>query len=183
MFTTVISILSTLVRLRRDLVIHALPHLGFIVQRLMLCLRHVRPQLGGQQNRMLMDTMPQWISADQGLSAEDAAVLSRLLETLNAKTMFRSTSDTPQKAESLVKPFSKHAAYVLKSYVDAVNDVLCTMPSLVRQELRPGLFAVCHMVSEHNRDALMASALDAGGKATFKGLWKEYEAQKYVGKG
>jgi hypothetical protein len=29
----------------------------------------------------------------------------------------------------------------------------------------------------------MVSALDAGGKATMKALWKDYDAQKYVGKG
>jgi hypothetical protein len=39
------------------------------------------------------------------------------------------------------------------------------------------------MINEHSRDAMMVSALDAGGKATMKALWKEYEKQRYVGKG
>jgi len=29
----------------------------------------------------------------------------------------------------------------------------------------------------------MVSALDAGGKSVMKVLWKEYEKQRYVGKG
>jgi len=88
-----------------------------------------------------------------------------------------------QKAESLAKPFSKHAAFVLKAYMDAMNDPLCVMPLGVRKELYPGLFSLCDMINEYSRDAMMVSALDAGGKATMKALWNEYEKQKYVGKG
>jgi hypothetical protein len=39
------------------------------------------------------------------------------------------------------------------------------------------------MLNEHARDALMVSALDASGKAAMKGLWREYEKQRYTGKG
>ena len=88
-----------------------------------------------------------------------------------------------QKPESLVRPFSKHAAYVLTAYIDALNDPLCFVSSAVRKELQPGLFALCDMLGEHNRDAMMVSALDAAGKATVKVLWREYEKQRYVGKG
>ncbi|OBZ78847.1 hypothetical protein A0H81_00559 [Grifola frondosa] len=88
-----------------------------------------------------------------------------------------------QKPESLARPFSKHAAYVLTAYIDAVNDPLCFVSTQVRKELQPGLFILCDMLGEHNRDAMMVSALDAGGKTTMKALWKEYEKQRYIGKG
>jgi hypothetical protein len=39
------------------------------------------------------------------------------------------------------------------------------------------------MLNEHTRDALMVSALDASGKAAMKNLWREYEKQRYTGKG
>jgi hypothetical protein len=39
------------------------------------------------------------------------------------------------------------------------------------------------MLNEHTRDALMVSALDASGKAAMKGLWREYEKQRYTGEG
>lgn len=116
-------------------------------------------------------------------------MLGRLLESLNAKTTVRSFASSsavaaePQKAESLAKPFSKHAAYVLEAYIEAMNDPLCVLSLEVRKELQPGMFALCGMVSEHSRDALMVSALDTGGKATLKALWKDYEKQRYVGKG
>ena len=83
----------------------------------------------------------------------------------------------------MARPFSKHAAYVLQAYIEALNDPLCIIPMAVRKELEPGLFALCDMMGEYNRDALMVASLDAGGKTVLKSLWREYEKQRYVGKG
>ncbi|KAL7285691.1 hypothetical protein ACG7TL_000796 [Trametes sanguinea] len=181
MYHGVVDILSALVRLRRDLVLNTLPHLGFVLRQLVLCLRSLRPQLGGRQSRMVMDTLPRWIAPSQPLGAQESKALARLLTTLTTKTMIRvhGAAAETQKPESLVRPFSKHAAYVLTAYVEAVNDPLCFVSSGVRRELQPGLFALCDMLGEHNRDAMMVSALDTGGKATMKALWKEYEKQRY----
>ncbi|KAI1797672.1 Urb2/Npa2 family-domain-containing protein [Ganoderma leucocontextum] len=184
-FHGIVNVLSALVRLRRDLVLNTLPHLGFVLRKLVACLRSLRPQLGGKQTRMVMDTLPRWISPSGPLSTQESKALARLLTTLTTKTIIRvhgAAADT-QKPESLVRPFSKHAAYVLTSYADAVNDPLCFVSLGIRKELQPGLFALCEMLGEHIRDAMMVSALDAGGKATMKVLWKEYEKQRYVGKG
>ncbi|KAI0374393.1 hypothetical protein BV20DRAFT_977085 [Pilatotrama ljubarskyi] len=184
-FQGVVNILSALVRLRRDLVLNTLPHLGFVLRQLVFCLRNLRPQLGGKQSRLVMDTLPRWIAPSQPLSSQESRALARLLTTLTTKTMVRvhGAAAETQKPESLVRPFSKHAAYVLTAYVEAVNDPLCFVSAGVRKELQPGLFALCDMLGEHNRDAMMVSALDTGGKATMKVLWKEYEKQRYVGKG
>jgi hypothetical protein len=168
--------------------VNTLPHLGILLNQLISSLRNLRPQLGGKQSKIVTDTLPRWVNASSShpLGAEEAKSLARLLSTLTTKTIVRThyqhTSDTP-KAESLAKPFSKHAAYILKAYIEAMNDPLCVLPSEIRKELMPGLFALCDMVSEHARDALMVSGLDGGGKATLKVLWKEYEKQRYVGKG
>ena len=185
-FHKIVAILSSLIRLRRDLVSHALPHLGMILRQLLLCMRSCRPHLGAKQTSIVMNTQPLWISASHSLGPEEAKILGRLLENLNTKTTVRVPSSAAletQKAESLAKPFSKHAVYVLKAYIEAVNDPLCLLPLDVRKELQPGIFALCSMISEHSRDSLMISALDAGGKLTFKALWKEYDKQRYVGKG
>jgi hypothetical protein len=132
---------------------------------------------------MVMGTQPRWISAKQPLGSEESRMLSRLLEMLNVKTIIRShTTHETQKAESLGKPFSKHAAYVLAAYIEALNEPLCVLSMDVRRELEPGLFALCGLMGEHARDALVVS-LDASGKATLKLIWKEYEKQRYVGKG
>lgn len=110
-------------------------------------------------------------------------MLSRLLETLNVKTIIRShTASEVQKAESLGKPFSKHAAYVLAAYIEALNDPLCMLSLEMRRELEPGLFTLCGLMGEHARDALVVG-LDTSGKAALKLVWKEYEKQRYVGAG
>ncbi|KAF8168340.1 Urb2/Npa2 family-domain-containing protein [Crassisporium funariophilum] len=182
----IIAILTSLIRLRRDLVASALPHLGMIFRKLLLSTRGCRPHLGAKQTALVMNTQPRWISASRPLGPDEAKALGRLLESLNTKTTVRilsSSANDNQKAESLAKPFSKHAAYVLQAYIEAMNDTLCILPLEVRKELEPGLFALCGMMSDHSRDAMMVSVLDAGGKTTMKALWKEYEKQRYVGKG
>ncbi|KZT74834.1 hypothetical protein DAEQUDRAFT_8826 [Daedalea quercina L-15889] len=184
-FQEIVSIVSALVRLRRDLVLNTLPHLGMVLRRLINALKEPRPQLGAKQTRLVMNTLPAWISAEKPLSAEEARVLARLMTTLTTKTIVRMHGQNAesQKPESLVRPFSKHAAYVLTAYIDAVNDPLCHVATQIRKELQPGLFALCDMLGDHNRDAMMVSALDASGKVMMKALWKEYEKQRYVGKG
>ncbi|CAA7264694.1 unnamed protein product [Cyclocybe aegerita] len=185
-FQHIIMTISPLIRLRRDLVTLSLPHLGFILRQLLLSLRACRPHLGPKQLSLVMNTQPRWISSVKALGPEEAKALGRLLESLTTKTTMRLPTSSileTQKAESLARPFSKHAAYVLKAYIEAMNDPLCVLSLEVRQELESGLFVLCGMMSEHSRDALMVSALDAGGKATLKALWKEYEKQRYVGRG
>ncbi|KAF9480438.1 hypothetical protein BDN70DRAFT_931712 [Pholiota conissans] len=195
-FHVIAAVLSALVRMRRDLLAaHALPHLGLLLREMLRCLRAARPGLGARQMKLVMDTQPRWMGADgPALGADEARVMARLLESLTAKTTVRSFGSASQqplgqgqegqgKAEALAKPFAKHATYVLQAHVMAANEPLCVLPRAVRHELKPGLYALCGMVSDHGRDALMVSALDGGGRATLKALWKEYEEQRYVGKG
>ncbi|KAI6141681.1 hypothetical protein BKA82DRAFT_4201189 [Pisolithus tinctorius] len=58
-----------------------------------------------------------------------------------------------------------------------MNDPLCLLTPEIRRELEHGLFSLCEMLSEHNRDALMVSALDSGGMTLMKSFWREYEKQ------
>jgi len=180
-----ISICTTLIRLRRDLVVLNLPHLAVILQLLLFTMRSPRPNLGGKQTGVVASSLPKWINISQPLGVDEAKALARLLESLSTKTLVKvhTSSNDPQKAESLAKPFSKHAAHVLKAYVQASNDSLCVLPIAVRKALQPGLFSLCGVTNDFSRDALMASISDAGEKAILKGLWKEYEKQRYVGKG
>ncbi|KAF9451771.1 hypothetical protein P691DRAFT_698549 [Macrolepiota fuliginosa MF-IS2] len=182
-FHKIIASISALVRLRRDLLIPVLPHLGLILRRLLASIRSCRPQLGTKQTAMVIQTQPRWINAKQPLGWEEGRALARVLETLNVKTIIRShTVNDVQKTESLAKPFSKHAAYVLAAYIEALNDPLCVLGVEMRRELEPGLFTLCELMGEHARDALVVG-LDASGKAALKMIWREYEKQRYVGKG
>jgi len=133
-----------------------------------------------------MNTQPRWVSHVRPLGGEEAKALGRVLESLTLKTTVGSSHRRHAiKAESLAKPFSKHAAYVLKAYVEAMNDPLCVVGKEVREGLKePGIFAVCGMMSVYGRDALMVGGgLDVRGKGILKSVWKEWEGVRYVGKG
>ena len=160
-----------------------LPHLSAVLRRFILCLKHPQPHLGVKQSKIVTDTLPRWISPAAPLGSEEAKAVARLLTTLTTKTTVRTHSNADaQKAESLARPFSKHAAYVLAAYIEAMNDPLSYLPADVRRELQPGLFALCEVMGEQNRDALMIALVD-GGKTVLKGLWREYEKERYTGKG
>ncbi|KAJ7706421.1 Urb2/Npa2 family-domain-containing protein [Mycena rosella] len=177
---------GALIRLRRDLVALTLPNLALVLQQLIATIRQPRPQLGARQTALVTDSLPHWVNSACPVGPEEGKALARLLEALTTKTTIRTNSSTAaeaQRAESLARPFSKHAAYTIKAYIDAMNDPLCILPSELRKELRPGLFSLCNMLSDYSRDAMMVSALDAGGKTIMKSLWTEYEKQKYIGKG
>lgn len=184
-FREIVGITNALIRHRRDLVLPGLPHLSMILQRLVTLIRTVRPGLGAKQARTVENSLPFWMNSGGPLGISEVRVLSRLLVSLTAKTTIRLVGPTQknQKMESLARPFSKHASYVLVACVQAMNDPLCAVYATTRKELYPGLFALCEMLSDHDREAMMLSALDAGGKVTMKTLWNDYKKQKYVGQG
>jgi hypothetical protein len=184
-FHEIVTIVGSLVRLRRDLVVTTLPHVTNIIRRLLFALRSPRPLLGGKQYTIVADSFPAWVNPSHPLGAEDSKGLSRLLTSLSAKTSIRvhGPSVEPQKQESLARPLSKHVTCVIQAYLEVLNDPLCILHADIRRELQPGLFVLCDMLNEHTRDALMVSALDASGKAAMKSLWREYEKQRYTGKG
>lgn len=194
------NITGTVIRQRRDLVATTIPHLVVILRLLLDVLRRPRTQLGPRQLQMVADSLPWWINPTKPCGTEEARAVARILTALDAKTIPKVFSNkskdgnppssvTPNAAistqsnESLARPFSKHAPYVVKAYLAAETDVLCTYPLSLRRELEPGLLALCGMMNEHGRDALMAQSLNAGEMAAMKILWGAYEKQKYVGKG
>lgn len=163
--------------------ISILPHFSLLLTKLISLIRSCRPQLGSKQTDMVMRNFPRWVAIGQPLGPAEGRMLSRLLETLIVKTVVRThVSSKLQKAESLAKPFSKHAAYVLAAYIEAFNDPLCIIRMEIRQEFEPGLYALCEIMGEHARDALYVS-LDNNGKAVLKMIWQEYGKQRYIGRG
>lgn len=191
------SITGTIIRLRRDLVASTIPHLVLVLRHVLDVMRRPRIQLGQRQLQLVANSLPWWLSPMQPCGVEEVRIVSRTLTALEAKTVPRifakskdaeasapiMNSSTTQKAESLSRPFSKHAPYVLQAYLKAETDALCTYPLALRRELEPGLWALCGMMNEHGRDALMAQSLGAAEKAAMKNVWKDYDKQKYVGKG
>ena len=184
-FREIVGITAGLIRHRRDLVLPGLPHLGMVLQRLVAMIRTVRPGLGVKQTRTVANGFPFWVNVREPLGIPEFKVLSRLLASLTTKTTVRpvGSAQENQKMESLARPFGKHASHVLVTYAQAMNDPLCVVYVATRKELYPGLFTLCDLLSDHDREAMMLSALDGGGKAVMKTLWNDYKKQKYVGQG
>ncbi|KZS96149.1 hypothetical protein SISNIDRAFT_494280 [Sistotremastrum niveocremeum HHB9708] len=184
-FHSTTMILTILVRTRRELVLSTLPHLTVILRKLLSAFRHVRKGLGKKQKQRIIETLPRWINPDSPLGSKEARALARLLTTIAAKHASRAqgVSDGAHKSESLSKPFSKHAPQVLMGYVQMLNDPLLEMPLELRKELEPGVLALCGMMTEYGRDAIMAGSSDAGEKTLLKTIWQKYEKQRYSGKG
>lgn len=186
-YLSITSCTTSLIRHRRDLVASTAPHLSAIVTQLIWCLRSTRPNLGGRQTRSVVETLPGWIDVvSHPLGTEEARSLARLLTSLTAKTIPRTHAHTTTstKAESLATPLSKHAPFLLLAYVRLLTDLNSVVPSLMRRELEPGVGALCQMVGEKDRDAIMiGGGLDGGGKGVLKMVWAEWESGRYVGKG
>ncbi|KAL5518587.1 hypothetical protein ACEPAH_270 [Sanghuangporus vaninii] len=186
---SIASIAGSLIRLRRDLITSTLPHLGMVLSSLIRSLRAPRAQLGARQRTQVSDTLPWWVSPSAPLGVAEGRAIARLLTSLQAKTVprtFTSRDKGKEKeriAESLLGAFSKHAAPVLGAYINMLVDPLVTVNGSIREALAPGLYALCEAMGEHGRDALMVSGCDAAGKIVFKALWKDYDKQRYVGKG
>jgi hypothetical protein len=187
-FHRIVQTVSSIIRYRRDLMVQCLPHLVVILRRLVGQLRSPQINLGNKQYRAISNQLPPWIAVSQPLGGAEAVALSRLLVTLNTKNIVRSNLSGPsaldwtREAQSLAKPFSKHASGVLAGYIEILTDPLCLINREIRTELIPGINALCEMAGEKGRDALMVT-LDNSGKALFKTIWASYEKQRYEGKG
>jgi hypothetical protein len=158
----------------------------------MFALKSPRPSLGRKQSDIVASSLPGWVKSAEPLGEVEAKALARLLTTLTAKTTLwsrfggsaPSSGGRPLEAEaqSLAKAFSKHAPSVLLAYIGVVNDPLCLVSRGVRDELAPGLYALCGMMGEKGRDSI-TPVLDNGGKMILTTLWAAYQEQRYVGQG
>ena len=162
-----------------------------VLTSLIRSLRAPQAQLGARHRTQVADTLPWWVSPSAPLGIPEARAVARLLTSLQGKTIPRTFSsrdkskskEKERPAESLLGAFSKHAAPVLGAYINMLVDPLVAVDSSIREALAPGLYALCDAMGERGRDALMVSGCDAAGRTVFKALWRDYDKQRYVGKG
>lgn len=173
-YSNVVAALSSIVRFRRDLLTPNLPQLSAILARLIHILRlRTSHTIGAPQSNI----------SSQAPSTGHATELARLLVGLSTKTAVRPAlggkPDQHSKVESLARPFARHAPYLLVAYAESAAE----MSVAVRAALKPGLFALCAMSGVPARDMVMVTMLDTVEKEVFGNVWREWEAQKYAGKG
>ncbi|KAJ1310810.1 hypothetical protein OPQ81_009330 [Rhizoctonia solani] len=173
-YSSIVVALNSLVRFRRDLLTPTLAQLAALLARLIRILRlRTSHAIGAPQRSM---------ESQESLIGK-ATELARLLVGLSTKTVVRLPGnikpEQATKAESLARPFARHAPYLLVAYAESAAD----MSTAVRNILKPGLFALCDMCGTPTRDMIMVTMLDTVEKEVFGALWREWEAQKYTGKG
>ncbi|CDW97924.1 hypothetical protein, partial [Sporisorium scitamineum] len=198
LFDGVVLTLGSLMRLRQDLVLTYLPQLGLLLARLCTLFRRLKRhsrtgiEASGLQRRQLRRDLPVWLDPVHvtPLGADEARALSRLLSNLvvkNVSLKHREGSAAAAagaagvKAESLARPFSKHATYVLVAYLRSLTAQSAVVPVEVRNQLEVGMMTVCDLMGHHQRDAAMVGLLDSAGKVLLKRVWGVYEKQRYKG--
>ncbi|CAE6490687.1 unnamed protein product [Rhizoctonia solani] len=173
-YSSIVAALNSLVRFRRDLLTPTLAQLAALLARLVRILRLRTSHAIGAPQRS--------VESQASLTGK-ATELARLLVGLSTKTVVRLPgSNKPEqatKAESLARPFARHAPYLLVAYAESAAD----MSTAVRNAMKPGLFALCVVCGTPARDMIMVTMLGAVEKEVFGALWREWEAQKYTGKG
>ncbi|CCU97761.1 unnamed protein product [Malassezia sympodialis ATCC 42132] len=187
-YQSVCATLRALVRQRKDLVRPCLPHLTDLIARLCLLLSSfVRAHTGEALVREIAAALPAWLDvAAAPLTSSEARALARLLSELGAKTSTAAPAAKRARlshatTESLRKPLSKYAVYMLLAYVRSATMPYTTIAAALRTELQPGLFVLCDVCGEHERDAALKHALDASGQVVFQALWADWERQRYKG--
>lgn len=189
-YLALVGCMGALVRLRKDLVSHYLPHLTQVLCELVPLLTSLADtHAGGAALRELREATPSWADlATAPLGVREAQALGRLLGELPAKSAPLVSSAIAHKrrrvdagVQSLAGAMSKHAIYVLLAYVRCVTRVATTIAPPLREALHPGLMALCSMISHHERDAALKSLLDAPGQLVFKSIWADWERQRYRG--
>lgn len=160
---------------------------------------------------------PATSALEGGLGTEDARDFARLLDTLTAKTSSlhgpahgqgnhalarkntaisaRGSKGESGTTSSLAKPFSKHAIYVILSYIHALLPSTALgshIPTRVKATLRTGCVGLCGIVGEVERDWILGGsellggvgeegAAAGAGKGVLKDLWREWERSRYKG--
>lgn len=196
LFGGIVSTLSSLMRLRQDLVVGFLPQVGLLLARLITLFRRLgrhasngEIQASGSQRRSLRRDLPAWLDpvlVTPLRAHHEARALSRLVSNVMAKSVSlkHRSSDAPGtavKAESLARPLSKHATYMLVAYLKSLTAQGSVVPADVRAELEVGMMTICEIMGHHQRDAAMSGLLDSAGKVLMKRIWSEFEKQRYKG--
>lgn len=187
-FGGICGVLRSLIRHRKDLIKPCLPHLTEILSQQWRLLSHVSSAHTGMAiERQIHASMPCWLNmVVSPLGLDAAQALRRVLSELAGKTSVihvskKAKPHTPNMNETLAKSMTKHAVYILVAYARCVTMPHTTIAPNLRQEILPGLFALCDICGDFERDAALKSMLDASAQLVFKDIWRQWDAQRYKG--
>ncbi|GAA5839982.1 hypothetical protein JCM11251_006580 [Rhodosporidiobolus azoricus] len=213
LYRTLVTVVTHLVRHRKDHIIPLFPLLVSTLSGFMAILRRAgygttgsslaidevldtSVVFGQRAEREAKATFPAWVweGGSQAIGRAEAKTLGRLLGELTSKTAATSTKrkkEASSAAEegastttSLIAPLSKHAPFLLLTYLRASVHVTCPIPAALRNELQGGWFEVMDSMGRWEKEALMKGFLgeeEEAERGMLRTLFKSWEKERYRG--
>lgn len=196
-FDVVYRLLIALIRFRKEQLVDVIPAFVGLVKDLLFCFRADSSTAHATRTTtsapFLPDPFP-LLSHHAPLPESCADNLSRLFIAIGQKSTGATstpsnpatTTTTPNAATATaktVKPFSKHAPFLVASIVQ-IQTSLRPFSAASKVALLEGIYALLDVCEDHGREAVLAG-LDAngGGRVVFKALVSDWEKHhRYTGK-
>lgn len=187
-FQTLCRIILPICRSYRHVIIKSLPLVTRMLQLMLRCLAAPRQDIQIPADSLVEH--PIWLNplhVQSLLGSVEAEMVARILTTLCWKTPITSKS-SHEASVSLIKPFSKHAPSVLGEFIRIETDRLLRISIEGHEHRRnmldvlgPGIWALCEVIGQHERDALIVT-LNSAGKALLQSVWSDWSKYgKYTG--
>ncbi|GAA5986107.1 hypothetical protein JCM11641_004713, partial [Rhodosporidiobolus odoratus] len=212
LFLSLVSTLTHLVRHRKDHVVPLFPLLVSGITGAITILRRggsaqgstplsvddldLSLGLGQRAEREARMSFPPWVweGGATAIGCTEAKAVGRLLGALTSRTTAQvvkrktnpeNTADEgPATTTSLAAPLSKHAPFLLLTYLRSCVHPTCAIPSSLRNELQGGLFEVLDSMGKWEKEALMKGFLgeeEEAERSVLRSLWRSWEKERYRG--
>ena len=186
-FTSVVAVLASLVRHKRDHLLSLFPLLIYSLCQLIGLLRHssVASNQGAVPEIEDKAGFPLWARTHDHTAIMCADALSRLLAGIAARPgQSGNNLDAGRQSSKTVNlggPLSKHGSYLLLAYLRACAHPRAAISATVRHRLEPGLHAVIGTMGKYERDALMQGILtkdDEAERGILRGLIRSIKKER-----
>ncbi|KAJ3166859.1 rRNA primary transcript metabolism protein [Geranomyces variabilis] len=209
-FNAIYRLLLALLRFRKELVVQAIAPLGAVIKDLLMCFRvrtrnvdprsmrgtHRDAKSGAASSGVHIETTPS-LARYAPLPTACASDLARVLVALSQKSLLTSQTDqlpasvsaptqssaVTTSAAATVKPFTKHAPFLLSTVLQIQISPRPLAPE-AKHELMDGIYALLDLCGDHGREAVLAASDPHGGaRPLLKATVAEWEQHhRYHGK-
>ncbi|MCO5573449.1 hypothetical protein L7F22_027220 [Adiantum nelumboides] len=151
-FSSIVATLLTFIKLRSDILATLLPQISLLMGRI--------------------------ISHFQKIPNSNASGDRKIVQ---AREFTRLCSAITSRQSKLARGFSLHCLPIILSYVRALTSLDGIGIGEARMELERGIFALCGILANWQRDLLFDMMSDEAERIVARKLWRNFEAQRYKG--
>ncbi|TPX33139.1 hypothetical protein SeMB42_g07520 [Synchytrium endobioticum] len=186
-FESMMSVLSAMIKFRRELVINVIPSLMIILKQCLYCFGNILDRSSNDNNGSGSNNKNHpfpLLAPFTPLSPSCVEMYTRVIHSLSEKP---AVSDNSKNVKSLasryVKPISKQVLPLLVEYCYVVqSSPAYVMIGNTRKMMDEAMFYLLDVSGEFGRGHVLAAIPDIGGKEVFKSLVGAWE-QKHVFRG